>query len=96
MGRKQLHANNATEALLMEQALLLARELRRTCNEAPDGQVLDHAESLILTQGREFLRLALQASLQEQAQEAEKKGRRPERARASASATTKASAREPS
>jgi hypothetical protein len=89
MGRKQLQAKDATEALIMEQAKLFARELRRTCHAAPDGHVLDQAESLILKQGRDFLRLALQASLQEQAQEAEKKGRRPERAPASGGVTTK-------
>jgi hypothetical protein len=73
MRRKQLQARNATEALIMEQAQLLARELERTCQRAPDGQVLDQAESVILKQGREFLRAALQASLQQQATNVEKK-----------------------
>jgi hypothetical protein len=73
MRRKQLQANTATEALIMEQARLLARELERTCNQAPDGQVLDQAEGVILKQGREFLRAALQASLQQQAHDVEKK-----------------------
>ena len=73
MRRKQLQANSATEALIMEQARLLARELERTCNQAPNGHVLDHAESVILKQGREFLRAALQASLQQQARDVEKK-----------------------
>ena len=73
MRRKQLQANTATEALIMEQARLLARELERTCNEAPDGAVLDQAESVILKHGREFLRAALQASLQQQAHDVEKK-----------------------
>jgi hypothetical protein len=73
MGRKQLQAKTATEALILEQALMFARELERTCNQAPDGQVLNQAEGVILKQGREFLRAALQASLQQQAQDAEKK-----------------------
>jgi hypothetical protein len=73
MGRKQLQAKTATEALIMEQALLFARELERTCNQASDGQVLDQAEGVILKQGREFLRASLQASLQHQAPDAEKK-----------------------
>jgi hypothetical protein len=73
MRRKQLQAKTATEALLMEQARLLAQELERTCNQAPDGQVLDQAEGVILKQGREFLRVALQASLQQQAKDVEKK-----------------------
>lgn len=72
MRRKQ-QANTATEALIMEQARLLAQELERTCNQAPDGQVLDQAEGVILKQGREFLRLALQTSLQQQAKDVEKK-----------------------
>src|SRR5215472_1950287 len=67
MRRKQLQANTGTEALIMEQARLLARELERTCNESPDGHVVDRAEAVILKQGREFLRAALQASLQQQA-----------------------------
>jgi len=91
MRRKQLTAATATEALIMEQARLLAQELEHTCNQAPDGQVLDRAESVILQQGREFLRMALQASLQQQAQDAEKKSPRPERVLASAAATTKGS-----
>jgi len=73
MRRKQLLANTATEALIMEQARLLARELERTCTEASDGQVLDRAEAVILKQGRELLRAALQASLQQQADDVEKK-----------------------
>jgi hypothetical protein len=56
MRRKQLQANTATEALIMGQARLLAQELERTCNQAPDGHVLDQAEGVILKQGREFLR----------------------------------------
>ena len=33
-------AENATEALILEQALAYARQLHRTAGEAPDGQVL--------------------------------------------------------
>jgi hypothetical protein len=73
MRRKQLQAATATEALIMEQARLFARELEQTCNQAPDGQVLEQAESVILQHGREFLRAALQASLQHQARDVEKK-----------------------
>jgi len=73
MRRKQLQAGSATEALIMEQARLFAQELERTCNQAPNGHVLDQAEGVILKQGREFLRAALQASLQQQARDVEKK-----------------------
>ena len=73
MRKKQLHTKTGTEALIVEQALLFARELERTCNEAPDGHVLEQAEGVILKQGREFLRAALQVALQQQAPDAEKK-----------------------
>ncbi len=74
MKRKQLQAKTATEALIMEQALLFARELERTCNQAPDGQVLNQAEGVLLKQGREFLRAVLQVSLQQQAKPADTPG----------------------
>jgi len=77
MKRKQLSVNNQVEALVVEQALLLVRELQRTCRRAPRGQVLDQAEGVVVTKGRDLLRLALQASLQQQAEEVEKKGRLP-------------------
>jgi len=64
------------EALLVEQALLLARELQLTADGAPDGRVLERAELTALTAGREFTRRALEAVLQEQAAGAEKKTRR--------------------
>lgn len=76
MSRKQLPGKSKLERFLAEQAVLFGRELEKTCNAAPDGQVLDQAEGVILKQGREFLRKALQAYLQQQAEAAEKKGRR--------------------
>lgn len=77
MSRKQLQVKNEVETLIVEQALLLARELRKTGREAPSGQVLDRMEGVILDRGRELLRMALEASLQEEAAAVEKKGRRP-------------------
>ena|SRR6516162_1219580 len=74
MAKAQLQPRNAAESLVVEQALLLMRELQRTCTEAPHGQVLGRAEDVILTQGRELLRVALRASLQQQAEAVEKKG----------------------
>ena len=73
MRRKQLPVKTATEALILEQALLFARELEKTCNAAPHGHVLHEAEEMIMKQGRDFLRAALQAALQQQAGDAEKK-----------------------
>src|SRR5262245_10513720 len=94
MKRKQLSVNSEAEALVAEQAVLLLRELRRTCRRAPHGHVLDEAEGVILGKGRELLRLALQASLQEQAQEAEKKRHRPGVASADAKSAPRADANE--
>jgi hypothetical protein len=64
------------EALLVEQARLLARHLQDAADAAPDGQVLARVEALVLTAGREFLRRAAEAALQGQAAAAEKRGRR--------------------
>ena len=76
MSKQQLPGKSKLERFLAEQAVLFGRELERTCNAAPDGQVLEQAEEVVLKQGRDFLRKALQAYLQQQAQAAEKKGRR--------------------
>jgi hypothetical protein len=76
MRLKQLQVRNRLEALLAEQAILLARELEKTCREAPDGEVLDQVEGVILDQGRDLLRQALEMSLQRHSTAAQKKGRR--------------------
>ena len=96
MERKQLQVKNDVEALIVEQALLLARELKRTGQEAPSGQVLDRMEGVILDQGRELLRVALEASLQGEAATVEKKGCRPARVPAGGNIATKDIANGPS
>jgi hypothetical protein len=63
------------EALLVEQALLLARQLQTTADTAPDGQVLARVEAAALPDGREWTRRAVEAALQAQADAAETKGR---------------------
>lgn len=65
------------EALLVEQALLLARQLQTTADDAPDGTVLARVEAFAVPAGRELTRVAVQAALQTQAPAAEKKGPRP-------------------
>ena len=55
---------DAFEALVVEQALALARELRRTVAQAPDGQGLARAEAAVWAGGREFLRRTLEAALE--------------------------------
>jgi hypothetical protein len=59
---------------IVERALALAQELEATADSAPDGQVIDRCESLLLGAGREFLRAALQDTLQARIDALEKKG----------------------
>jgi hypothetical protein len=68
--------NNPTEALIVERALAMARELSKTADRAPDGQVLKQVESLAVDEGRDLTRMSLEAVLREQAAAVEKKGRR--------------------
>jgi hypothetical protein len=79
---RDIRVNNPTEALIVEKALAMARELNRTACDAPDGHVLARAETLAVDRGRELTRISLEATLQDQAQEVEKKGRRRGPARA--------------
>ena len=65
------------QRLMVEQAFLLAQELERAADSAPKGQVIDRCESLLLGQGRDFLRKALEASLRSRTEALEKKGERP-------------------
>lgn len=78
------------EALLVEQALLLARELQAAADAAPDGRVLADAELVALRAGRELTRKALEAALQAQADGAEKRGRPAAPAAAAGAATPRA------
>ena len=76
MSRRTFEADTPLQALLVEQALLLARQLGQTAAAAPDGQVLAQVEALAVPAGRELTRRAVEATLQAQAAAAEKKGRR--------------------
>ncbi len=73
--RTTFHADTPLQALLLEQALLLAQQLEATADAAPDGLVLSRVEALAVPAARELARQAVQATLQAQAQAAEKKGR---------------------
>jgi hypothetical protein len=77
MQPRTFEAHTPLEALVVEQALLLARQLQQTADEAPDGQVLAQVEALAVPAARELARRAAQAALQSQAESVEKKGRRP-------------------
>jgi hypothetical protein len=87
--RTTFHADTPLQALLLEQALLLAQQLQTTADAAPDGQVLARVEALVVPAARELARLAVQATLQAQAQAAEKKGRPRATAPAAASCGTR-------
>ena len=75
MTRRTFVADTPLQALLLEQALLLAQQLQQTADAAPDGKVLAQVEALAVPAARELARQAVQATLQAQAEAAEKKGR---------------------
>ena len=77
MARRTFHTDTPLQALLVEQALVLARQFEQTANEAPDGQVLAAVEATAVPAARELARQAVEAALQQQAPAVEKKGRRP-------------------
>jgi hypothetical protein len=74
MHPRAIPVTDPVEALAAEQAVALVRELKRTCTDAPYGQVLAHAEQAAVRQGRELTRQVLEAVLNLQADMAEKKG----------------------
>ena len=88
--RTTFHAETPLQALLVEQALLLARQLETAADDAPDGQVLARVEALAVPAARELARQAVQAALQAQAAAAEKKGCRAVPAPAAAASGTRA------
>jgi hypothetical protein len=73
-------AETPLQALLLEQALVMARKIEQAASSAPDGRVLADLEAAAVPASRELARLAVQSAAQAQADEAEKRGR----ARASA------------
>src|SRR5688500_18076494 len=85
MSQRTFRTQTPLQALVVEQALLLAQQLEQTADEAPAGQVLTRVETLAVAAARELARQAVQAALQAQAEQAEKKGRR---AAAAATATS--------
>ncbi len=68
------------QRLIVEQAFVLAQELEVAVDSAPRGQVVDRCESLLLGHGRDFLRRAMESSLQSRAESLEKKGGPPDSA----------------
>lgn len=64
---------SAQERLVAEQSVMNLRSLNKACREAPDGKVLAIAETLAIDQGRELTRRTLEASLNQERNELEKK-----------------------
>ena len=71
---RTFRADTPLQALILEHALAMARQLERTATDAPDGKVLAEVEAAALPAARELARKAVEAALQAQAQTAEKKG----------------------
>jgi hypothetical protein len=78
------------QRLIVEQAFVLAKELESAADSAPDGQVIDRCESLLLGNGRDFLRRVLESTLQSRVESAEKKTALPEPARVERRVSTRA------
>lgn len=85
---RDIRVESPQEALIVEQALSMYREMRSAAANAPDGQVLSAAESLAIHRGRDLMRRSLETVLQEETTVAEKKGLLPESAPAAAAAST--------
>jgi hypothetical protein len=77
MTPRTFQADTPLQALLVEQALLMARQIEQVARGAPDGRVLAELEAAAVPAGRELTRRAVEAAAQAQAQVAEKRGRRP-------------------
>jgi hypothetical protein len=81
---RDIHVNNPMEALIVEQALSMVREMKQAADAAPDGAVFEVAELLAVARGQEFTRKSLEVVLHDQAEAVEKKGLPAEPARAAA------------
>lgn len=77
MTKGRVECKDAAEALFLEQALAMYREMREVAGSAPDGEVLHEAELFAVNGGRELIRKGLEGVLQEQAEEVEKRGAGP-------------------
>jgi hypothetical protein len=77
MARRTFEAETPLQALLLEQALLMARQLEQAARDAPDGRVLAELEAVAVPAGRALARQAVEAAAQAQAPAAEKRGPQP-------------------
>ena len=63
MTRRTFEADTLLQALIVEHALALARQLEQTADGAPDGQVLARVEAAAVPAGRELTRRAVDTTL---------------------------------
>jgi hypothetical protein len=68
-----LTLRSPVERLLVEQALVMAQELRAATSAAEPGKVLECCEEAAVAQGQQLTRLALQSAAQEYIEGLEKK-----------------------
>ena len=92
MTEAPLQPQTPLQRQIAQMALELAAKLEEHAQQAAPGGALAACESLLLEQGRQFLRDSLAAALQSQARAAEKRGARPAPALADRPATTRAPA----
>lgn len=90
---RDVRVESPQEALIVEQALAMYREMRAAAAAAPDGQVLSTAESLAVARGRELTRKSLETVVQAEIESLEKKGRSSDRVLAAGPAPIEASKR---
>ncbi|MCA1686511.1 MAG: hypothetical protein LC745_11165 [Planctomycetia bacterium] len=62
------------QRLIVQQAFVLAKELESAADSAPEGQVIDPCYSLLLGNGRDFLRRVSEPTLQSRAESLKKIG----------------------
>jgi hypothetical protein len=74
MIRRTMEFESEDELIAAEQAIAMARELKKLADAAPDGHVLAAVEAVALEHGRRFTRDRLQGALNAQAADLEKKG----------------------
>src|SRR5260221_9803084 len=71
---REIRVESPQEALIVEQALAMYREMRGVAARAVDGEVIAAAESLAVARGRDLTRKSLEAGLQEEVVSSGKKG----------------------
>jgi len=74
MTPRTYEAQTPLQALLLEQALVMAQKIESAAADAPDGQILARLEASAVPAARELARLAVEHAAQAQADSAEKRG----------------------